>query len=106
MQWKATLATTTLLLAVTPFAGATDDAEPIDAEYRCIPGQDLTATAVTVTGSTFYNRIYSGGTYYFEELWQESNGESGLQTSAGMSCVGKSDKLVRFTCIGYCPLTF
>lgn len=99
------MATTTLLVALAPLAGA-EDAEPIDVAWTCVPGQDRTATLVSVNGATYYQKLTSYGNYYVEELWQEMNGETGLQGSSGMSCVGKADKLVRSACVGYCPLSF
>ena len=106
MEWKATLATTTLLVALVPIAAADDAEAPDDAAWRCVPGQDRTATAVSLNGATYYQRIYQSGTYYVEELWQESNGEAGLQLTSGMSCTGKMDKLLSAECVGYCPVSF
>ncbi len=99
------MATTTLLVALAPLAGAEEDA-PLDASWTCVPSQDRAATSVTVNGGTYYQKIYQTSSYYVEELWQESNGESGLQYSSGMSCKSKADKLVRTACIGSCPLNF
>lgn len=70
----------------------------------CVPGRDLTAGEFSALGSTYYERFYTTGTYWYVEVWRESNGEAGLQTNAGMSCTGKYDKLVHFQCIGYCPI--
>ena len=100
------MATTTLLVALVPLAAAEEDAEPVDASWRCVPGVDRTATVASANGATYYQKLYQNGNYYIEELWQEQNSEAGLQTSAGMSCIGKGDKLVRSACIGYCPMSF
>jgi hypothetical protein len=100
------LATTTVLLALVPLAAAEDPDAPVDAEWKCVPGVDRTANAASANGATYYNRLYQNSNYHIEEVWQETNGEGGLQTSAGMSCVAKADKLVRSVCIGYCPLSF
>jgi hypothetical protein len=92
------LLVTTLLLATlaTLAPGAT--------AWRCVAAEDQTATTLGVGVETYYNRLYQHTSYHVEELWQETNGEEGLQTSAGMSCVGSADRLVDSACIGVCPL--
>lgn len=100
------MAATTLLAALAPLAAAEDADQPVDASWRCVPGVDRTATVVSTDGATYYEKLYQNSNYYIQEIWQETNGEAGLQTSAGMSCVGKADKLVRSVCVGFCPLSF
>jgi hypothetical protein len=99
------LATTALLAVLTPVAGAEDD-EALVVEWRCVPAQDARATIIQQAGATYYQLVYPNQGYYIEELWKESNGEGGLQTSAGMSCVGRADTLVFNQCVGFCPLRF
>jgi hypothetical protein len=102
LNWKATLATTALLAAITPVAGAEED---VDTSWRCVPATDGAATSLTVGSVTYYQKLYPSGGYSIEELWQENNGERGLQTSASLSCVAKGDKMLRSQCVGFCPLT-
>lgn len=105
MQWKATLATTALLLAISPIAHA-EEQEPATADWTCAPGSDKSAVMVSISGQAYYEKLYQSSGYWIEEVWQETNSEKGLQTSSSMSCAGKADKLVFQACVGWCPFSF
>lgn len=102
LQWKATFLLTALLAAMVPVAGAEDE---LDTAWICVSAKDGAAVAFAVASNTYYQKLYPNGGYYIEEIWQESNGQPGLQTSAGMSCNGKADKMLSRACMGFCPLT-
>lgn len=101
------MATTAVLTMLAPVAGAQDaeDESAMDNPWVCVPAQDRDAASLTINGATYYLRVYGTSAYKVEELWQETNTDRGLQITAGMSCVGKSDRLVKATCVGLCPLT-
>lgn len=95
-----TLATTVLLLATAvPFV-------PVASAWVCVPAQDADAPVVTAGSTTYYLRTYGTSAYRITELWHETNGERGLQTTAGMSCGGRADRMVSSACTGLCPLPF
>lgn len=93
MRFRPFALTGALLATLVPLA-------PGVAAWTCVPAQDQTATLVGVGVETYYNRLYSSSSAKVEEVWQETNGEPGLQTSDGMSCVGKADRLVQTICVG------
>lgn len=97
MRTTPLLVTALLLVTLVPLA-------PGAAAWTCVAGQDRTASAVGVGVETYYNRLYRHTSYSIEEVWQETNGEDGLQSSDGMSCVGHADRLVYAACVGVCPL--
>lgn len=85
-----------ILASLVPFVpGAT--------AWTCVPAEDETASEVSIGVGTYYNRLYRSGSSTFEQVWEERNGEPGLQTSDGMSCVGHADRLIRSACLG-CPM--
>lgn len=97
------MATAAILTALTPLVSAEGE-EDLIGLGRCVPAQDEGARRLQTTAGTFYVRLYPNQGYFIEETWQEQNGESGLQYSSGMSCVGLTDKLVISRCIGACPI--
>lgn len=99
MTAKTFLISALLITTALPFV-------PGASAWTCVPGQDRTASVVGIGVETFYNRLYASGSATIEEVWEETNGEAGLQISPGMSCLGKADRLVRSVCIGYCPIQF
>lgn len=101
LQWKATLATTALLATIAPVVGAEEETI---VEWHCVPAADARATALTQGSTTYYQVVYANQGYYIEEIWKETNGERGLQTSAGMSCIGRADAIVSSQCLGFCPV--
>lgn len=101
------MATTLVLAAFAPVAGAQDADEEtsLDATWRCVPSEDRSAEKIAVGGSLYYLRSYGTSAYTIEEVWQEVNTELGLQLSSSMSCVGKADRFVKSACFGLCPIT-
>lgn len=100
MSWKILLATAALLAGATllvPAAGAQDD---------CTPAVDRTAQPIPGGTTTYYLRSLSGPGYEFLQLWQETNGDAGLQYGPTMSCSGKADRYVKGVCLGICPIPF
>jgi hypothetical protein len=71
--------------------------------WTCVPAEDQSASTIGAGVETYYNKLYSSSSARVEEVWQETNGEPGLQTSTGMSCVAQADRLVQSVCVG-CPL--
>ena len=96
-----------MLACLIPVAGAEEaEDDALLAEWRCVPAKDARATVIAQGSTIYYQLVYPNQGYYIEELWRESNGDGGLQTSAGMSCTGRADTLVASQCVGFCPLRF
>lgn len=76
-----------------------------NAGWRFCSPAAVAANTLLVNGDTYYareTRDGAGGVYV--EIWKESNGISGLQTSTYDACGGVSDTLVAQLCNGgyYC----
>lgn len=101
------MATTLVLAALSPVAGAqeSDEAVSLDGKWRCVPSEDRSVTRVSTGTALYYIRSYGTSAYTIEEVWQEVNGEAGLQLTSSMSCVGKADRFVKSACVGLCPIT-
>lgn len=92
---------TILLAALLALAAV---AIPPAAASHCVPAQDEGARWLLTPLGTYYARLYPNQGYQVLEIWEENNGESGLQYSVGMSCAGAPDKLVFSRCVGFCPI--
>ena len=97
MILRTMLFATLLVSALSPLVA------PGAAAWTCIPGQDNTAGVVGTGFETYYEKVTRNGGLTLVEIWQETNGEAGLQTSKAMSCVGKADTRLRSACLG-CPI--
>jgi len=95
LNWQPMLATALLTTALLPFAGAA--APPPDCAPSAAPATQVHTDPVT------YERVYSAFGRTYVELWQESNGVSGLQPSSTWNCGGAADTLLDSACYG-CPL--
>lgn len=92
-----------ILIAALILSAAMAAAVPATAS-RCVPAEDEGARKLPTPAGTLYVRLYPNQGYMVEETWQENNGETGLQYSDGMTCVGYPDRLILSRCIGFCPL--
>lgn len=84
--------TAATLAAAVPFAGAQESADYAD----CVPVADLTAVPLGAT----YLKVYTVGANRYEELWYETNGIEGLQSSSAAACGGPADELGFRSCTG------
>lgn len=92
------------LLACTLLVFASASFVPGASAWTCTSAMDGAAVEVSLPFNTYYERVVRSGGFYVQEMWQEVNGETGLQNSAGMSCSGKADRLLARVCVGLCPI--
>jgi hypothetical protein len=78
----------------------------------CVPTSDSSATSVDAgPGGHFYTRVYKGQGNWVE-IWEETNGVSGLQHDPSWNCGGPGDSLVGAYCVATprigpaCPAIF
>lgn len=98
MSWKSLLMALVLLAVAAPFV-------PGASAWTCVPAEDRGARPVPAATTTYYLRTIGNAGYTVVELWQETNGEKGLQLAPGMSCSDKADRHVEAICIGLCPIS-
>jgi hypothetical protein len=118
MRWKHMIVVGALLGAGTQIAAADvndlDDASDevvalVEGTFgtdpafsSCKAASDPDAIYVAETGT--YERVYQSGAVRYVEIWQETNGLAGLQTSRGMACMGPADTLLASACVGRCAI--
>jgi len=97
LNWQPMLATALLTTALLPVVGA---APVPQCSPQAAPAQQLQTDPVT------YERVYSAFGRTYVELWQETNGVSGLQPDNTWNCGSPGDTQISSRCIGRdCPAT-